>query len=486
MFKTDKTMEHISIGSRIECEEHIATVLYVGEVPGTKGIWLGVEWDDPTRGKHDGTHEGIRYFKTEYPKSGSFIRPKKAILGRSFVDALQDRYIMKENDQTAASEMYIVSKNQKITNVEFVGAETVNMKQRYENMYVSRFTNLVQISLRQCQVSSAGEIGDAVPAVEELDLSRNLFSSWCIVAKICGHLPVLRELNLSENRLSLPDSLSEYAQAFFKVHTVYMNRMDYSWEEIIRSTQMLQNLRQLHVCYNKISTVSQLGHYLGQLRMINLEGNPVRCWDEVLKLGELPFLQTLLLNDMKLEGIKFSDVDFSQRTRYFPKLESLSISDNNISQITRVERRGSELDYLRKYGKMWRQSGGHQDPQKNKPSEQFLRDHPRYQELIDMYGAPEDSELKEESTALKNSLISVMLECPHLPNKAPVKKKLPVTMTVQKLKSLAQRLYKADPLVMTISYSSQKMLGTDINMESDQKEIGYYSVEDGDTIHINW
>ena len=30
------------------------------------------------------------------------------------------------------------------------------------------------------------------------------------------------------------------------------------------------------------------------------------------------------------------------------------------------------------------------------------------------------------------------------------------------------------------------MLGTDINMESDQKEIGYYSVEDGDTIHINW
>ena len=30
-------------------------------------------------------------------------------------------------------------------------------------------------------------------------------------------------------------------------------------------------------------------------------------------------------------------------------------------------------------------------------------------------------------------------------------------MTVQKLKSLAQRLYKADPLVMTISYSSQKV-----------------------------
>ncbi len=26
------------------------------------GLWLGVEWDDPERGKHDGSHEGVRYF----------------------------------------------------------------------------------------------------------------------------------------------------------------------------------------------------------------------------------------------------------------------------------------------------------------------------------------------------------------------------------------------------------------------------------------
>ena len=28
------------------------------------GIWIGVEWDDPSRGKHDGVHEGHRYFST--------------------------------------------------------------------------------------------------------------------------------------------------------------------------------------------------------------------------------------------------------------------------------------------------------------------------------------------------------------------------------------------------------------------------------------
>ena len=28
------------------------------------GIWIGVEWDDERRGKHDGSHEGRRYFTT--------------------------------------------------------------------------------------------------------------------------------------------------------------------------------------------------------------------------------------------------------------------------------------------------------------------------------------------------------------------------------------------------------------------------------------
>lgn len=40
--------------------------MFVGEVPPTKGTWLGVEWDDPSRGKHCGFHEGIQYFKTRY------------------------------------------------------------------------------------------------------------------------------------------------------------------------------------------------------------------------------------------------------------------------------------------------------------------------------------------------------------------------------------------------------------------------------------
>lgn len=42
----------------------LGTVLYEGPVPPTKGTWLGVEWDEPSRGRHSGVYDktGVRYF----------------------------------------------------------------------------------------------------------------------------------------------------------------------------------------------------------------------------------------------------------------------------------------------------------------------------------------------------------------------------------------------------------------------------------------
>lgn len=50
------------IGQRISYDGAPCTVRYVGEIAGTAGSWLGVEWDDAARGKHDGSHKGTRYF----------------------------------------------------------------------------------------------------------------------------------------------------------------------------------------------------------------------------------------------------------------------------------------------------------------------------------------------------------------------------------------------------------------------------------------
>lgn len=67
-------------GARICHDGHRGTVRFgPGPVQGAAGAWLGVEWDDASRGKHDGTkvsstetdeilmltilvQDGIRYF----------------------------------------------------------------------------------------------------------------------------------------------------------------------------------------------------------------------------------------------------------------------------------------------------------------------------------------------------------------------------------------------------------------------------------------
>lgn len=56
-------MTEFYVGQRLCFEGAPCTVRYHGPVAGTKGDWLGVEWDEnQDRGKHDGSHQGKRYF----------------------------------------------------------------------------------------------------------------------------------------------------------------------------------------------------------------------------------------------------------------------------------------------------------------------------------------------------------------------------------------------------------------------------------------
>jgi dynactin complex subunit len=50
------------VGTRINHSGHLGTIKYIGPVDNTRGLWLGVEWDNPDRGKHDGSKDGKQYF----------------------------------------------------------------------------------------------------------------------------------------------------------------------------------------------------------------------------------------------------------------------------------------------------------------------------------------------------------------------------------------------------------------------------------------
>lgn len=66
-------------------------VKYIGNVEGYDGQWVGVDWDGGD-GKHDGSLNGVSYFRANSPKSGSFVRPHNLSCGVTFLEALRLRY----------------------------------------------------------------------------------------------------------------------------------------------------------------------------------------------------------------------------------------------------------------------------------------------------------------------------------------------------------------------------------------------------------
>jgi hypothetical protein len=120
---------HYTIGDRAQIGEFKATVRYVGEVQGSKGEWLGVEWDDVERGKHSGSKDGIVYFECRVPGSGSFVRAAKVDARRDFLSALGERYIPK--DEETGDVVVRLGGGEHSVEVETVGWEKIHKVQKY-------------------------------------------------------------------------------------------------------------------------------------------------------------------------------------------------------------------------------------------------------------------------------------------------------------------------------------------------------------------
>ena len=92
-------MEEV-LGVRVEVGRDKATIRWKGVV-GESGEWLGVEWDNPERGKHDGTHRGVRYFSpVGNADCCSFIRREKVTQWRiPLEEAAKEKYGKSNKEQ---------------------------------------------------------------------------------------------------------------------------------------------------------------------------------------------------------------------------------------------------------------------------------------------------------------------------------------------------------------------------------------------------
>ena len=103
---------------------------------------MGVEWEDPTAGRHDGSVDGIRYFSSELHthlpeyaegtlKSCSFLREGKVVIGGSTLrEAILDKYrpeeLMTEEERkrlekTESEEIYVNTDKKGMKKIEVLG-----------------------------------------------------------------------------------------------------------------------------------------------------------------------------------------------------------------------------------------------------------------------------------------------------------------------------------------------------------------------------
>ncbi len=153
-----------------------------------------MEWDDHSRGKHDGScvENGIlyKYFECKHG-AGSFVKPSKIAPSVTLVEAIRQRYIPIDDPTitTAADPglpgAYITTSKGKQKKIEFVGEQQIRLFTLHNSLNLIKFRKWQQISamnkvtIRNASISSCGaELNLIASHLLELDIQDNLFFEW--------------------------------------------------------------------------------------------------------------------------------------------------------------------------------------------------------------------------------------------------------------------------------------------------------------------
>uniref|UniRef100_A0A8I5TLC2 Tubulin-specific chaperone E n=1 Tax=Pongo abelii TaxID=9601 RepID=A0A8I5TLC2_PONAB len=455
------------IGQRVEVNGEHATVRFAGVVPPVAGPWLGVEWDNPERGKHDGSHEGTVYFQCRHPTGGSFIRPNKVNFGTDFLTAIKNRYVLEDGPEEDRKEQIVTIGNKP---VETIGFDSI-MKQQSEN---------------KLKFPSGSVLTGTLSALKVLVLNQTGIT-WAEVLRCAMGCPGLEELYLESNNIFISERPTDVLQT--------VKLLDLSSNQLIDENQLyliahLPRLEQLILSDIGISSLHFPDAGIGcktslfpSLKYLVVNDNQISQWSFFNELDKLPSLRALscLRNPLTKE-------DKEAETARLLIIASIGqLKTLNKCEILPEERRRAELDYRKAFGNEWKQAGGHKDPDKNRLSEEFLTAHPRYQFLCLKYGAPEEWELKtQQPLMLKNQLLTLKIKYPHQLDQKVLEKQLPGSMTIQKVKGLLSRLLKVPVSDLLLSYESPQKPGVEIELENDLKSLQFYSVENGDCLLVRW
>ncbi|WEW60728.1 hypothetical protein PRK78_006215 [Emydomyces testavorans] len=455
------------VGTRLSFDGALCTVRYVGEVQGTKGTWLGVEWDDPSRGKHSGEHGGVKYFqcKNSAPTAGSFVRPGRLRdRPRGFLEAVREKY---GSSSDAVDAQILPDAMHKPIEISGKIVEEIGFDKIRKQLAALQELKVVILDDMRIQGVLAGNgdyglreeelerIKKSCPKITELDLSRNLIQDWAEIADICEKLADLRKLKLNGNRLSSLDG----GKPLKGVSELSLDDTLLAWEEISAISYRFPDLCTLCLSSNQLSSISS--PILSTITSLSLESNRFCSLQSLSHLTSLPNLSRLSVRGNKISKIRgitddstslvFSstltalDISLNQIDSWafidclpeiFPGLVNLRASDNPLydqppapARITGLPEKRMTVDEaymltLARLSKLRMLNYSKIAPQDRVNGELYylslirkelsasptssetriLSSHPRYSELCEIYGTPEIKRIGSDDTVSPRSL----------------------------------------------------------------------------------
>ncbi|GMT26279.1 hypothetical protein PFISCL1PPCAC_17576, partial [Pristionchus fissidentatus] len=480
----------LMIGRRVQVGQDKATVRYLGNVEGVRGDWVGVEWDDFSRGKHDGTVNGKRYFTTSHISGGSLVRPILVSIGVDLETAVSQRYGSDEN----TDDFTVGTKR-----VEMVGLGKGRQKV---------LSALRVIVLDHMAVNGASKDGPPLyPGCTELNLYGNLLTKWSEVVDCLRHAPRCEELVLGANLLEEISSEALHSLAHHEsLKRLTLNRCGLDESTIARALALFPNIEELYAASNGVRSFGVSSPLPSSLTLIDLEDNDLQSFDDIRPLSRLPNLVKLSVARCRLKSIKIDSTDS------FPVLNTLNLKGNEIGdwdsigklkqlrglvtlyidferfhaefgmdprevivaklptlknlercELSVVERRSAEIRYLNKYSAL---------SEEKKREEEHVED---LQRLEMEHGAP----VMDNAKSKQMSIVKIVFV---KDEKILPERSLPTTLTVQKVLDMAKKLFKLGREEEIGAYLDQA--GYRIDLDYLLRPIAFYEPQNGDLIRV--
>jgi len=280
-----------------------------------------------------------------------------------------------------------------------------------------------------------GEPRHPLPKLKSLVLDGNAIRDWHVLRRAVTTFPGLEALHLNSNLLG--DTLEGLAD--------------------VGADTAPRRLTALFLNENRLGTWSAIGALSAYLLL------ELRAQRIPLTEGERPVSSPLLLRQVlialmpTLLRLNASEVTVKERTaaeRYF--LTMLQQPDNSVikglSETCDVAAHGARL------------RGVHGE----------------------VVGGGASEEAQATRSALTNALVEVTLRpvATSILEQAPIRKRVPHTMTVAELKKLSQLLFKQVPLPRVHLVLSDPALPFGLPFDDESRELGFYGVGDGAEIHV--